>query len=238
MRLIIGLSVFCTLIVLSSCTKYYYVPTKHNVLEFKDKGDVVCAYGIDDSSLESYMVGYSITNSIGFISDFKSYGTNPIRAMRSDSKHDYLWDNELVLYKKIESNYFPAIQIGYGFGKFDRNIPDYFYNLHKISVQPSLGFSNDFFDFAISNKITRVHYNVIQSSEYNEYNNGSIYECYDLYELKKQHYFFEPALIFGVGYKYVKLRLQLLYVNKLSNSELIYDNKSASLSLHVRLPLR
>ena len=228
--LVIGL-----IIGFSSCESYYYYPTSQNVLRFKDKGDANIAYGTDENGYDCYNLGYSITKNVALISDFKTFHTYP-----SESSHkrkykigDFLWDNELSIYKKYRNCIYPAINFGYGFGQFDRNEEYYRLDIYRQFVQPSIGYSNRFFDFAISSRFSRVHHDLKELKDFDLSTSQSFGEYYDFQDIgKKDFYFFEPAFTIGAGYKFVKLRFQRISVNKLSSGNLRYYDSNSYLTLN------
>lgn len=219
---------------LSSCTTAYYYPTNQNVLKFKEEGDVNASYAMDGRGYSTYALGYSFTDNIAFVSDYKTFHTY---SSGSDAKYkvgDFAWDNELVLYKKFEQNVIPAINIGYGFGEIDRNAYDYKLGFNRQFIQPSVGYSNDYFDCAFSVRFSRVHHNLKQSKNFQPTGNMTFEEMYDFYDIgKTDFYFSEPALTLGFGYKWIKLRYQRIYVNKMSLGEIKYIDKNSIFSLNV-----
>lgn len=215
----------------TSCNSYLYYPTSQNVLRFKEKGDINLAYGLDEHGYDSYNAGYSITDNVALISDFKTFHTYSSDSDIEYKIGDYLWDNELVIYKKYLDCIYPAINIGYGFGEIDRNEDDYRLGLNRQFIQPSIGFSNQFFDFAISSRFSRVDYDLKQLKDIG--GSQSFEEYYDFRDVgKKDFYFLEPAITVGVGYKFVKLRYQIIFINKLSSGDIRYYDKNNSLMLN------
>jgi len=227
--LILGL-----IIGLSSCSSYFYYPTSQNVLRFKDKGDASIAYGLDKGLYECYNLGYSITDNVALISDMKTFRTY---SSGSDMKYkigDFLWDNELVLYKKYHDWIYPAINFGYGLGQINRNAEYYRLGINRQFIQPSIGFSNKYFDLAISTRFSRVHYDLKQLKNFDLSISQSFEEYYDFQDVgKRDFYFFEPAITAGVGYKFIKLRYQGIFVNKLSSGNLRYIHKNSYLLLNI-----
>jgi hypothetical protein len=217
----------------SSCSSYFYYPTSQNVLRFKDKGDVNVAFGLDEHGYKSYNLGYSLTDNVALISDFKTFHTY---SSESDMRYkigDFYWDNELIIYKNYQDRIFPAINFGYGFGQINRNEDYYRLGVDRQFIQPSIGFSNNYFDFAVSSRFSRVHYDLKQTRSFNLSNRQSFEEYFDLRDVgKKDFYFLEPSLTLGVGYKFAKLRFQSIYVNKISSGNLRYIESNNYLTLN------
>jgi len=228
-----NIKLFSIIIILSffvsSCETYYYAPTEQTVLKFTEKKEVSASVGYnligfvysDNSSWDKISInaGYSFTNYFGVNSNYQRF-----------HKKDYFLDNELIFYKKVKKYFYPAINFGYTYG--NRNGDLYDLQMNRIYAQPSLGFSNNYFDFAISTRFARVDYdldsdyyyyydctngqcvNVITKNEIPQY--SAEHEIYTIYDKRKElrvlkdetFYFIEPAVTVGVGYKILKLRLQ------------------------------
>lgn len=223
--------IYAILIILSlhSCTTYYYIPTIHNVLEFKEKGDVNLATGLTQE--ESHMsLGYSFTDNIGFISSYKMFRTSPDwETYRVD---DYLIENELVIYKHFPENLHLSVNIGYGFGEIDRNNDYHHISFNRQSFLPSLGYISKYFDFAFSFRFSRVNYNL---KKYYNYTPG--HQTYDNETEKygdigkREFYFIEPSFTLGLGYKIIKLRYQYIILNQMGSGQIKYLDHIGSLTL-------
>ena len=223
---------FFAILALSSCETIYYVPTNQNVLKFKEKGDAHLAIGADENFKYS-TVGYAITKNVAILSEFKSISDNG-SSTELHRNRTFLWDNELIVYKKYPNYFIPAVNFGYGYGQINRNSQDYKLDVSRQFIQPSIGFSNDYFDFALSTRFSRVNYQLLQLKDPPIGSNRTFEEYHNLKDVgKKDFYFLEPAITIGVGYKFIKLRFQKIAVHKLSSSDLKYESSSATLTLNL-----
>lgn len=217
----------------SSCSTQYYYPTSQNVLRFKEKGDANVAYQYDVHGFESIDLGYSITYNIAIISDFQTYNTYSSQSSVKHKIDDYHWDNELVLYKRFSEYFYPSLNIGYGFGQINRNNEYYKLGFSRQYLQPSFGYSNSFFDFALSTRFARVKHNLKKLKEFNLSDELTFDEYFDIQDVgKKDFYFIEPAVSMGVGYKFVKLRYQYILIQKISSGQLKYLKTNRYLTLN------
>lgn len=214
-------------LVLLSCSTYYYIPTQQNVLKFKRKGDVVASIGADEHGHENYSVGYAVTDHLGFLSDFKTFDKHG-EPYRID---DYFWDNEVVIYSTIGGLFYPAINIGYGFGELERNDELIRLKPTRQFIQPSIGYSGEFLDFALSTRLTRTNYDLYHDS----FTQGQL-SSYGFHDVgRKDFLFIEPAVTVGAGYNNVKVRVQWLAGRKITSSEIAYVNKNTVVSLNLLL---
>jgi hypothetical protein len=214
-------SILCS----QSCGIYYYAPTKQSVLQFKDKGDV------------SVTAGSSIVEEVGFGVDFtmgyaftEHLAFNSMYQILPNSQDDYIWDNEVIYFNEVEKNLFFSSNLGFGFGELLSGNDYLNIIVFREYLQPSFGFSNDFFDIAISGRFSNVHYNVKETSKFkNVYNYHIAKESYSLGDLGRESFnFFEPSFTLGVGYKGLKLRYQIGIAAQLDSSNIEYYKESFS----------
>jgi hypothetical protein len=211
-----------------SCGNYYYYPTQQNVLKFKEKKDLSVNAGSDVNGFTGYTLGYAVSDHVGVITDFNSFGTKKTGKFFDG----YNLGAEAVFFHKMKEHFYPAINVGVGFGQINRNTDDYNVNFNRQFIQPSFGFSNRFFDIAVSSRFSRVNHdlNILNpSADLINYQLGDIGQ--------RSFYFFEPAITFGVGYKFVKLRMQTVDVTKLSAGDISYVNRNTVFSLNFNFNL-
>ncbi len=220
--------------ILGSCSTYFYYPTEQNVLRFKEKGDISASYSVDVGPFQHFNAGYSITPNIALSSSFRTFQLESQPNKKHKKLDDYLWENELTLYHKLPFNFYPAINIGQGFGEINMLNGGYDLRVNRLYIQPSIGYSNDFFDLAISSRVSKVSYSIKQLRElpcYLEFR-----EHYKLQDVGlKDFIFLEPAVTVGVGYKSIKLRFQYLTAMEITGGRIPYIRGSMLLSLNLRL---
>jgi len=227
--------IYAILIILSlhSCTTYYYIPTIHNVLEFKEKGDINITTGLTEEE-NHFSLGYSFSDHIGFISSYKTFRTSPDwETYRVD---DYLLENELVLYKYFPENLHISVNVGYGFGEIDRNNDFLHISYNRQSILPSFGYISKYFEFAFAIRFSRVKYDLNKYTNPPASSNKDFDEYYHIGDLgKREFYFAEPSFTIGLGYKFIKLRYQYLMLNQMGSGEIKYLENIGSLSIALRI---
>ncbi len=169
-----------------------YVPNVINTPLLSNKGEVQAAIHAGISGADPQFA-YAITNNIGII-------LNGSFANRASDTTDNFHEHQFVelgtgYYTKIgESGRFETFG-GLGFGnlhaKFDNNLwsTSSNVNFYRIFIQPAIGASTDIFDGSLASRFVMVNMN--QGS-----NNST-------------GYFIEPVLTGKIGYKYVKVVIQL-----------------------------
>jgi len=208
-----------------SCGVYYYAPTKQSVLQFKDKGDanMAAGYSIAEEGVVGIdaTIGYAFTEHLAFNSRYQ---------ILPNGEDDYIWDNEVIYFNEVEKNLFFSTNLGFGFGELLTGDDYLNIKIFREYIQSSFGFSNDFFDIAISGRLSNVHYKVEESMKLrNMYNYNQFKESYLLEDVGRESFnFFEPSFTIGAGYKGLKLRYQIGIAAQLDNSNIKYYKDSFS----------
>ena len=220
----------------ASCDSYVYLPTKQNVMIFKEKGDIIVSGNAglyDGLGLEG---GYAFTDNIGLYSSFNRFKISNFASSKYLAK-DFIWDNELVLYKKFNSGLYTAMNIGAGFGSLNANNRYYRLNLNRQFAIPSIGYTlANIFEVAVSTRFTRLAYNVNSKIDLSsDYDKEMFYSYFDLRNLDKPFFCIEPAITFGLDFKYVKLKAQYTWIEKPQYNELNYiqDNLITTISFNI-----
>jgi hypothetical protein len=222
--------IFFITVFTSSCFSYY--PVSHNVMRVKEKNDISLSYSFDTNKFRSVSLAYGVTQNIaltGFYTHFNPEILTP----------GYFAGGSITGYTKLKKNIYPAIEIGLGYGRYLKGNTDFYFQYYKQYVQPSLGFSNNFFDLALSLKFTRINFHYAQLKEYapddlqmlkNFSYNISVIE-------NSPYYLIELAPTIGIGYKFIKLRLQQIEVYKLGKKDFPVIDINLWIMLDVRYNL-
>lgn len=229
------------LLSLTSCSSYYYSPTSQNVLDFKKEGDIVGGVGFNTFNSNAHL-GYAFTDNIGFESSVCIYNMDATEFQDYDA---ILWDNELVLYKPLKHNFITAVNFGNGYGEFAKYNRDYFMQttknndfkltLNRNFIQPSFGYSTNYFDFAISARVTSLVYDLEMNNAMSKADRDEILAKYELGDVgEKPFYFVEPAVTIGVGYKWIKFRLQHCIAYQLDAGSIQYESYTPNLSINFK----
>lgn len=102
----------------------------------------------------------------------------------------------------------------------------------RVFLQPSAGFTSDYFDAAVSLRVVSVSYSDVETENYSpEQLMGDRFAGIE----DTTWVFLEPAVTVRAGYKWIKLQLQAGKSLELSSPELNYDNGMMSAALTVDL---
>ncbi len=206
----IKLLTFGFLILISSCSIVYY-PNRLNVPLLSSEKEFV-ANGSAGSNGVDVQAAYAVNEFFAVqLSGNTYYNSNESQR----SIHQY-GDFGFGYYLKTDKLFKFEIFAGVGGGRGDdkkydnTNIYEYAQGYYyKIFVQPNIGLSNDFFDFAFSTRFSNVNfYNY--SSTYTGIPINGVYQR----ELENGPFLFntiyiEPAVTAGLGYKFVKATAQI-----------------------------
>jgi hypothetical protein len=100
----------------------------------------------------------------------------------------------------------------------------------KLFLQPSIGFSFDIFDVALSTRFCRLSFN-----EVNNHINGQVdqYDYEELYNVaqNKIYYFLEPAFTLRVGWKNIKVQFQAAIDSYFNNPDIPFEGYHFGLGL-------
>lgn len=225
-----------TLVVLTSCSTYYYYPTPQTVLKFTEKGDIGVEASTDFNGYDRYSAGIALTDFMAVNADINTFRKQDYENNNYSKYRDYMINAELILYHRWREYFYPAVNLGFGTGEIDRYNPELNVNINRVFLQPSVGFSNDYFDFALANRFSWVDYPVAWPGFDNTEQFNNYREKFSLGDIgKKEFYFTEPSITFGIGYKWVKLRYQMCWANQLSSNKIRSVDSNSILSVNVKI---
>lgn len=213
-------------LLMSSCSHYYYVPGAQNVPLFRDKNELRLSgsYGVGlETEGINIQAAYALTDKIGIMTDFISAKAgNPYD--HNYGKGNY-FDGAVGYFKPLDK--YGVFEIYGGLGRGDQ-YHEYgsFYNnqstgnadlsFTKLFIQPSFGFTSDYFDIALSTRLSRISFNILEnniSGNTDSYNKLSALS-------DKSHLFLEPGITLRAGWKSVKVQVQAVYSRYLNNPRL------------------
>ena len=235
-------TLFVIVLLHSSCVHYYYAPSANNVPLFKEKNEARIQAQFSSGNA---FTGFDIQSAYA-ISQHAGLQLNIFHAGQTDNEYG----SGNGTYAEFAGGYFkPLVNKkwvfetygGFGTGSV-KNIYINPINLtqenSKISItkffiQPSFGFTSNYFDAAFSSKFSMVTAGVKNSTltkENNEYDYNQVLALKD-----KSYFFWEPGLMIRGGFKKVKVLLQVTYSigNK---TQLAVDD--TNLSLGIILPFK
>jgi hypothetical protein len=225
------------MLVFTSCEPYYYLPTKQNVMVFEKKGDAVLAVSSGNYSGSGIEAGYAITNNIGLYTSLNTFNiTN--RDRNAGFGNDYIWDNEVMYFKKYSSGLYTGLNVGVGLGQLNQDNVYYNLGLNRQFIQPSVGITRyGFFEMAFSLRFSHLSYSLTPlmnlESDYDRYMFNQYFTFNGL--LNSDYYFIEPALTMGFTYNFLKLQLQLVNTYKTNHEADFYIRNNLITSLSINL---
>jgi len=214
-----------------------YIPNTENVPLMTEKGDVKI-----NISTTNVQASYAVTDNIAVMAN--GYRRQSTWSDASDSidsweytSNRFLAEGGIGYYKVISENFIFETYGGGGFGQvgFDYFDVDYDIennfsaNFSRFFVQPNIGYKNDFFEFAISSRISGLKFSGIKT-------NYSLDDLIDseVYQIDAPiYFFFEPAITFRLGYKWAKLHFQTIYSNKLNIEPLNYRKLGINVGIYI-----
>jgi len=213
-----------------SCSSSY-LPLNQNVMKFEKKGDIVVSSYISPLYFDLGMSGgYAISDNFGVYSSFNNFEITQDR----NGYHfidDFMWDNELIIYKKYKSGLYTGLNVGVGFGGLD--IHDSKRNLiNRQCLLPTLGvhYLNNSRHAALSCRFARFGSNTfyIDKPYLSKYNGVPFYE-------KNVDYFIEPAISSGFTLDIVKIEMQYSVIVKNPKSSINYKSINIGWTASVNL---
>jgi len=190
-------------LLLQSCAMLY-LPNMANVPLHKEKGDLMI-------SANAGFTGYNFQGSYAINEKFFANLNAAYANMRIDSNdfnRSSLGEFGFGYYKVLDKKRVVVFESSAGYGLasvYDKGYQGNFYgqlssNYHKFYLQPSLGVTTDFFDGALTARLTALKY-----FNYQDFVNPS--ESKDYYPGMTAY--LEPIATLRAGYKYVKLQIQV-----------------------------
>jgi hypothetical protein len=218
--------------ILASCAPIYRQSVVHAPL-YQEQGDFSASVHTGINDFDAH-VGGAILNNLGLVISGGSINQGP-EYMNNVEKYRNNHFEILPGYFMPTDRWIFEFYGGYAFGYTEMELKQNYYvsefdlfensffrgNYSQFILQPGIGFSTDFFDFAFHAKTMLMQYNSdTQTSE-------------DLKGVKNMHAFLAPTVTTRFGYKYVKVMVQfglLAPLRPYNYSE--YNPVNASIGLH------
>lgn len=200
------------IIVLSSCSHTYYVPNTVNVPLFKEKNEVRLAgyYASDEVTTYEIQGAYSITNSLAIMVN----GMYAYEYTSEDYGFGHYLDAAVGYYKPLNKHFVVEVFGGLGackqyhYYESDNSSGMYTANMWfmKNFIQPSIGFTSDYFDIALSTRLATLTF---FDFKFNLPSDNTGFDDLQKIITRNNYLLFEPALTIRGGWKYVKLQAQI-----------------------------
>ncbi len=221
-------------LIITECTPYYYAPNMHNVPLFQGKNEFRLDFS--GSTGQEYS-GYEVQTAIAPTDNF-GIMLNGFKVKKEDNYDNrwgkgYLIEGAIGTFLPVDKHSIFEFYGGMGYGSVENGYNDQsssILNFNRFFIQPSIGFTSNYFDMAISSKLCGLKYNNIKL-------HGNI-ESDDLENITyiNQHPFsilFEPAFTLRCGWKYLKIQFQMGFSKNLSNPELKQEKLNMNLGLYL-----
>jgi hypothetical protein len=222
-----------------------YTPSMQNVPLFKEKNEIRATIGITDfqgAYAVSDKIGVMVNGSLSNGNQTTTYNYN--YSSTSTSKGSNI-EVGAGYYKLINENSVFEVYGGVGTGKnsiglttedsinaIPRKVGSFTATTSRFFVQPSIGFTNDYFDLAFSTRFVLLKYSNISSFGYTP---TMLYEDKLLNIGDPVFAFLEPALTMRFGYKYVKFHAQAMFSYKYNSDRLNYLPFNMNVGIHIDL---
>ncbi len=222
------------LFVIGSCTHYNYVPNMHNVPLFQQKEefhvDLSGSMGNEFTAFE-VQAGFSLGNNFAIIGN--GFFHDADRELFDDEYcRGHIIEGGAGAFVPMQNDMVFESYFGLGFGKIENgfdNDATTKLEFNRYFLQPSLGYTSDFLDFAISLRLSGLRYNDIHfTGELDQ-------EDQDQIQYINRNPFsilVEPALTLRAGWEHVKFQLQFGYSVNVSNPDLLQEELNASLGMY------
>ena len=226
-----------------------YTPNMQNVPLLTEKNEVRATLGPFD-----YQAAYAVTDNIGVMLNGQyhtrntntydyTYGENSL-----DNSKSSLIEGGVGYIGKLSENSVFEVYGGYGGGKnstFDKYTDyttgaflrkeSFSAKTNRFFIQPSIGFTNEYFDVAFSSRLLILNYSNIDTLNYTPL----MLVDQKLLNIDKESFvFIEPAITIRGGYKWVKFQAQMMYSYKYNSTPLSYMPLTVTFGIHFDLSSR
>ncbi|MBC8172767.1 MAG: hypothetical protein H7X71_02575 [Chitinophagales bacterium] len=222
------------IIILSGCSRIYYAPTTQNVPLLTEQNELRIAAGIsggEEYEAVNIEVAYSPVKYVGIMlnsfhaaENSDSLFTNPVRYKGN------LTEAGIGFYYPLATYYTAEVYAGYGKGtaqypwSFDTIAPLKF---DRFFVQFSAGMKRKYFEIALSDRFSYVHYTNIE-----EMYKIEAFSNYKYVPKNNQLYIFqEPALTMRAGLEAIKFQMQYQICIPFSGPTLGYSSYNFNLGI-------
>ena len=226
-----------------------YTPNMQNVPLLTEKNEVRATLGPFD-----YQAAYAVTNNIGVMLNGQ-YHTRNTNSYDYTNESNSLNNSKSTLIEggigfigKLSENSVFEVYGGYGMGKnstFDKYTDyttgslvreeSFTAKTNRFFLQPSIGFTNEYFDIAFSSRLMVLNFSNIDTLNYT----SLMLVDQDLLNIDKEPFvFIEPAVTMRVGYKWVKFQAQMMYSFKYNATPLNYMPLTMTIGVHFDLAPR
>lgn len=238
----LALFLIAVITTMSSCLHYYYVQNAHNVPFFREKNEYRLSafggFGDESASVElqgAWSAGKRFALSGNFMTAFKG----------SDSGGEYskgsgtYFDISPGFYIPAGEHFVFETYAGAGlasethhYSSYDSYIGDIVDGgsaslaFNKLFLQPSIGFSIDWFDIAFSSRASRICFTKVEDNSID----GEPFGL-DMLQETPVYFLLEPAITIRVGLEKVKVHFQYAYNYNLTNPDVMFEQPKFTIGM-------
>ncbi len=225
------------------CKHVYYLPNAQQVPMFRQKGESRIAFqsgGASESSSKEINAAYAVTKHVAIMANYMAVRGGDSSKYKDWGKGNYC-EAAIGYYEPLGKAFLFETYFGGSYSNQTHRYTDFgFYgsntyggsaNLYftKLFIQPSIGANLKGVAFALSTRISKVHFYNID----NQILSTTSIEFQRLNDISKNYnsVLIEPAFTIRGGFKYVKLQLQVQLSSNLTNKDLLFENSNTSIGI-------
>lgn len=224
---------------LSGCATVYYGPNSHNVPLFQKKGEARIAAGWNheaeifgsNTSGGEVQGAYAVTDKIGIVANVYVAGASDQET--GDEGRGRLFEGGAGYFRPVSRRVVFETYAGAGFGTLTHvrgsDSGKASVNAQRIFVQPSIGFTSDWFDAAGSLRMCALDYSGIPEHPVDARDVAAAQEL----NANKFSLLAEPSLTLRAGWRYAKLQLQVGLSKNLTHPDLPQVGSYISLGAYI-----
>ena len=239
--------ILITVSVLCSCTHHYYIQNAQNVPLFKEKNELngtLAVGGGDEINKVDAQGAYSIADNIGLMGSFM-YAEDESSDESSDGGYGFFGDASFGYFYPLNNYFVFETYAGFGFASQHHTYSNSGENTElstadltfiKYFIQPSIGLTTNYFDIALSFRLSNLNFTDVGYYPYSGDPSQS-YDFSELYYIKRNrdYYLLEPAATLRLGYKSFKFQLQIAHSIFLSKPDFSIADLSMTLGVNIQL---
>ena len=219
---------------MGSCTHYYYAPNMHNVPLFQQKEelhmDLSGSMGNEFTAFE-IQAAFALTDNIGIMGN--GFVVDRERGVLTDEYgRGYLIEGGAGTFVPLKNDVVFETYFGLGFGKVENgydNGTTSKLDFNRYFLQPSIGYTSDFLDIALSLRLCGLRYNDIHFTGILDQDDQ------DQIQYINRNPFsvlIEPAITLRGGWEHVKFQVQLGYSGNITNPDLLQEDLNANVGIY------
>jgi hypothetical protein len=225
-----NLKIVWILVILSltaGCAHYSYIPNMHNVPLFQKEKELHMNFsscisnGFNGCEAQA---AFSVSNHLGIIVNHFSHPFLYLLSHDDDKCKGHLIEGGAGVFFPLNKHLVFETYTGIGFGKIKNIYRSWSYTTFKYNryfLQPSIGFTSNFFNTAFALRINGIRYNDIQYTEI-----LGIDEQDQIQYINRNPFsiLIEPGVILRIRDEFLKFQVEAGYSGNISNTDLLQED--------------